>query len=142
MTVSCDKRDVSHSTGIRAVVFRVKEGTGGILACSEHGIIHQSNKKDYWIPSDRYCVTSSPDANAVLTDGLTSIRDEVLGNTFDPLRQSERPVDVKAVDVEVIVVAGRKKFRALAVVLVVVIADSLSTKKRRQIIRMMIACLN
>ncbi|KAK1733577.1 hypothetical protein QTG54_015750 [Skeletonema marinoi] len=89
VTVSCDKRDVSHSTGIRAVVFRVKEGTGGILACSEHGIIHQSNKKDYWIPSDRYCVTSSPDANAVLTDGLTSIRDEVLGNTFDPLRQSK-----------------------------------------------------
>lgn len=42
----------------------------------------------------------------------------------------ERPVDVKAVDVEVIVVAGRKKFRALAVVLVVVIADSLSTKIR------------
>jgi len=42
------------------------------------------------------------------------------------------------------VVAGRKKFRALAVVLVVVIADSLSTKtkKRRQIIRMMIACIN
>lgn len=83
VTISLDKRDFTMASGVRAVVYDVKEETKGILACSEYGIIVH-NDADYWIPSDRYGVTTSPDDTAVLTDGLVSIRAEVLDKTFDP----------------------------------------------------------
>ncbi len=83
VTISLDKRDYSNATGVRAVVYDVKNGTGGILACCEHGIISLKDKKDFWIPVDRYGVTSSPAADSVLTDDLVSIREEVLTSSFD-----------------------------------------------------------
>lgn len=83
VTIALDKRDFTMASGVRAVVYDVKEETGGILACCEYGVIVHDNA-DYWIPSDRYGVTASPDDTAVLTDGLMSIREEVLGKSFDP----------------------------------------------------------
>ena len=83
VTISLNKRDVSPPTaGVRAVVFNTKEETGGIQVCSEGGIRCQ-NGKLFWIPCDRYRVTSSADQSAVLTDGLTTIRNEILQHTFN-----------------------------------------------------------
>ena len=82
VTISLDKRDVSSPTGVRAVVFNTKEETGGIQVCSEGGVICQ-NGKLFWIPCDRYRVTSSADESAVLTDGLTKIRNDILEHKFN-----------------------------------------------------------
>ena len=83
VTISLDKRDFANATGVRAVVYDVKNDTGGILACCEHGIISLDDNKDFWIPYDRYGVTSSPNADSVLTDDLAPIREEVLKSSFD-----------------------------------------------------------
>lgn len=89
VTISLDKRDFSAATGVRAVVFDTKEATGGILACSEFGVICLTSGAQYWIPSDRYGVTSQSGEDSVLTDGLKTIRDEVLGETFDASKKTK-----------------------------------------------------
>lgn len=83
VTISLDKRDFTTGTGVRAVVFDAKERTGGILACCESGIISQKNGHHYWIPSDRYGVTSLATEDAVLTEALNKIRKQILDRTFD-----------------------------------------------------------
>ena len=89
VTISLDKRDFSAPTGVRAVVFDTKEATGGILACSEYGVICQTGGAQYWISSDKYGVTSRSNEDSVLTDGLKRIRDEVLGKTFDESKKTK-----------------------------------------------------
>ena len=89
VTVALDSRDVTHAAGIRAVVYNVKENTGGILACCESGVVVQGQTKcDYWIPIERYRVTCRPDEFGTSTDKLSEIRRQVLDKSFSP---STRP---------------------------------------------------
>ncbi len=46
-----------HVQGLLAIVYEMKEDTGGILVCCEHGVItHDGSRKDYWVPDDKYDV--------------------------------------------------------------------------------------
>lgn len=75
---------ITSPTGVRAIVFESKEETGGVQACCDDGVITQSNGSTFWIPMDRYKVTSTPtEGAAVLTDRLNAIRKEILENRFD-----------------------------------------------------------
>jgi hypothetical protein len=87
VTISLDKMGFHTDTGVRAVVFDVKAATGAILACCEIGVISQKNGHHFWVPSDRYGVTSASNENAVLTDTLNNIRNLILETTFDPATQ-------------------------------------------------------
>ena len=49
----------SHANGLLGVVYAVKEETGGILVCCEHGVItHSGAKADYWVPCDKYRIVA------------------------------------------------------------------------------------
>jgi len=95
VTISLDKREFSSPTGVRAIVFELKEETGGILACCESGVITQSTGEVFWIPSDRYGVTASPTEPAVLTDGLNTVRHDILNRKFDS-EKKEKTTLIKA----------------------------------------------
>jgi uncharacterized protein YbjQ (UPF0145 family) len=53
VSLKVDYRTHSHVQGLLAIVYEMKESTGGILVCCEHGVItHDGSRKDYcyWVP--------------------------------------------------------------------------------------------
>ncbi len=59
VSLKVDYRTHSHAQGLFAIVYEMKESTGGILVCCQHGVItHDGSRKDYWVPYDKYTVNS------------------------------------------------------------------------------------
>jgi hypothetical protein len=59
VTIWVDPRVASHAHGVMAIVFAVKE-TGGILACSDGGVIVNGvTKKEWWIVADGYAIKAT-----------------------------------------------------------------------------------
>jgi hypothetical protein len=55
VSLKVDYRTHSHVQGLLAIVYEMKESTGGILVCCEHRVItHDGSRKDYWVPYDKY----------------------------------------------------------------------------------------
>lgn len=89
VTVKMDIRDVSHPHGIQGVVVSTN-GTGGVIVCSQWGVLVQGvQKREYWIPRDRYKVVYEADHDAVVSDELDNIKAEVLNGTFDRKKVSK-----------------------------------------------------
>mmetsp|Transcript_22079 Transcript_22079/g.37865 ORF Transcript_22079/g.37865 Transcript_22079/m.37865 type:complete len:365 (+) Transcript_22079:2548-3642(+) len=83
VTIKNDVRDISHPHGTMGVMYDAKD-TGGIKVCSEWGTIAQGpSKKHYWIPMDRYRVVFGKDEEAVISDKLEKIRNDIIAGTFD-----------------------------------------------------------
>ena len=62
VSLKVDYRTHSHANGLLGVVYAVKEETGGILVCCEHGVItHSGTKGDYWVPYDKYRIVAKKD---------------------------------------------------------------------------------
>jgi hypothetical protein len=88
VSLKVDYRTHSHANGLIAIVYAVKEGTGGILVCCEHGVItHSGTKGDYWVPYDKYKVFATKDEEAALTPDIEEIRKQVLAGTFNAAAQ-------------------------------------------------------
>jgi hypothetical protein len=48
VSLKVDSCKHSHAQGLLAIVYEMKEDTGGILVCCEHGVItHDGSRKDY-----------------------------------------------------------------------------------------------
>jgi hypothetical protein len=48
MSLKVDYCTLCHAQGLLAIVYRLQENSGGILACCGHGIVtHDGNSKDY-----------------------------------------------------------------------------------------------
>ena len=57
VSLKLDYRTHLHAQGLLAIVYEMKERTGGILVCCEHVVInHDGTTKDYWVPYDKYQV--------------------------------------------------------------------------------------
>ncbi len=79
VALKVDYRTVSQPNGLLGVVYDVKELTGGILVCCEHGVItHSGTKGDYWVPYNMYKIIARRDQNIPLTDALQALRIRVL----------------------------------------------------------------
>jgi len=61
----------SHAQGLLAIVYEMKESTGGILVCCEHGFItHDGSRKDYWVPYDKYTINARAQDTCPIEDTL------------------------------------------------------------------------
>ena len=88
VSLKVDYRTHSHANGLIAIVYAVKEGTGGILVCCEHGVItHSGTKGDYWVPYDKYKVMAAKDAQVPLTPAIEEVRKQVLAGAYNPAAQ-------------------------------------------------------
>jgi hypothetical protein len=61
VSLKVDYHTHSHAQGLLVIVYEMKESTGGILVCCEHGgITHDGSRKDCWVPYDydKYDVNS------------------------------------------------------------------------------------
>ena len=84
VSLHVDYRTNAHAQALVAIIYDVKK-TGGVLVCSEHGIItHDGSANDYWVPADKYRVVAKYDEKIPLPDELIQVRDLVLTDTFDP----------------------------------------------------------
>jgi hypothetical protein len=81
LRVDIRDRSQCNPSGILAVVFAVKEGTGGIRIVCEHGVIGtgRGGRGQYWAPIGTFVEQS---ANQTLTAGLEAIRAKVKNGTF------------------------------------------------------------
>jgi len=78
----------SHAQGLLAIVYEMKESTGGILVCCQHGVItHDGSRKDYWVPYDKYTVTARAQDTCPLEDALESVRNLVLEGRYNATDQ-------------------------------------------------------
>ncbi len=69
----------SHAQGLLAIVYEMKEDTGGILVCCEHGVItHDGSRKDYWVPYDKYDIKARAQDTCPIEEALQSVRNLVL----------------------------------------------------------------
>jgi len=85
VTLHVDYRTHSHAQGLMAIVYDVKENTGGILVCCEHGVItHSGTKADYFVPFGKYTVVASKDDGIPLPSDLQAVRQLVLSGNFEP----------------------------------------------------------
>ncbi len=85
VTLKVDFRTHSHANGLLAVIYDVKEGTGGILVCCEHGVItHSGTKGDYWVPYNMYKVVVKRGDNVPLTEAMMALRVKVLMGQYVP----------------------------------------------------------
>jgi hypothetical protein len=83
VTLKVDYRTHPYAQGLLAILYDVKQ-TGGILVGCDHGVItHSGNKKDYWVPVDKYRVVARKDEGCPLPAELTFVRDMVLTGEFD-----------------------------------------------------------
>ena len=77
-----DPRAASHARGVMAIVFAAKE-TGGILACSDGGVIVNGiTKKEWWIAADGYALKVMHDEMVVLSPNLAEVQKQILAGTF------------------------------------------------------------
>jgi hypothetical protein len=84
VSLHVDYRTNAHAQALVAIIYDVKK-TGGVLVCSEHGIItHDGSANDYWVPADKYRVVAKYDEKIPLPNELIQVRDLVLTDTFDP----------------------------------------------------------
>jgi hypothetical protein len=53
----------------------MKESTGGILVCCEHGVVtHDGSRKDYWVPYDKYDIKARAQDTCPIEEALQSVR--------------------------------------------------------------------
>ena len=81
VSLKVDYRMHSHANGLIAIVYAVKEETGGILVCCEHGVIGTNG--DYWVPFDKYKIFAKKDAEMPLTPALEEIQRIVLSGEYN-----------------------------------------------------------
>jgi hypothetical protein len=85
VALKVDYRTHSHANWLLGVVYDVKEATGGILVCCEHGVItHSGTKGDYWVPYDKYKVVAKRGDNIPLTQDMMMLRVQVLMGQYFP----------------------------------------------------------
>ena len=64
----------SHAQGLLAIVYEMKESTGGILVCCEHGVVtHDGSRKDYWVPYDKYDIKARAQDTCPIEEALQSV---------------------------------------------------------------------
>ncbi len=79
-----DYRTHSHAQGLLAIVYEMKESTGGILVCCQHGVItHDGSRKDYWVPYDKYTINATAQDTCPIEDALQSARNLVLEGRYN-----------------------------------------------------------
>jgi hypothetical protein len=84
VSLKVDYRTHAHANGLLGIVYAVKEETGGILVCCEHGVItHSGTKADYWVPSDKYSIKAKRDQMLPLPSELQEVRDMVLAGKYN-----------------------------------------------------------
>ena len=89
VSLKVDYRTHSHANGLLGVVYAVKEGTGGILVCCDHGVItHSGTKGDYWVPYDKYRVVAKKEEVIPLPDAIEQVRNMVLAGKYDANTQN------------------------------------------------------
>ena len=87
LTLKVDYRTHSHASGLTAIVYK-SNTTGGALICCEHGVItHNGEKKDYWVPSDKYLIVAGKDEVCNIPPGIAKIRAIVQAGEYDPKKQ-------------------------------------------------------
>jgi len=78
----------SHAQGLLAIVYEMKENTGGILVCCEHGVItDDGSRKDYWVPYDKYDVKARAQDKCPIEEALLSVRNLVLEGKYNSTDQ-------------------------------------------------------
>jgi len=78
----------SHAPGLLAIVYEMKESTGGILFCCQHGVItHDGSRKDYWVPYDKYTVNARAQDTCPIEDALQSVSNLVLESRYNSTDQ-------------------------------------------------------
>ena len=56
--------------------------------CCEHGVItHNGEKKDYWVPSDKYLIVAGKDEVCNIPPAIAKIRAMVQAGEYDPKKQ-------------------------------------------------------
>jgi len=82
VSLKVDYRTHSHAQGLLAIVYEMKESTGGILVCCQHGVItHDGSRKDYWVAQD----------TCPIEDALQSVRNLVLEGRYNSTDQRRIP---------------------------------------------------
>lgn len=88
-----DRRDIQNPRSAIGVIFDVKDEAGGILVCTEWGVLVSGQKRShYWVPCDRYEVIANAkdeDAGLTVSPTLDRIRLEILSGEFDPHKQKQ-----------------------------------------------------
>ena len=80
----------SHANGLIAIVYAVKEETGGILVGCEHGVItHSGTNDDYWVPFEKYNIFAKKDAEMPLTPALEEVQRIVLSGEYNSAVQKQ-----------------------------------------------------
>jgi hypothetical protein len=88
VSLKVDYRTHSHANGLLGGVYAVKEETGGILVCCEHGVITLSRTNgDYWVPYDTYKIVAKKDELIPLPDEIEQVRNIVLAGKYDETTQ-------------------------------------------------------
>ena len=88
VSLKVDYRTHSHAQGLLAIVYEMKEDTGGILVGCEHGVItHDDSRKDYWVPYDKYDVKSRAQDTCPIEEALQSVRNLVLEGKYNSTDQ-------------------------------------------------------
>jgi hypothetical protein len=100
VTLKVDFRTHSHTQGPIAIVYEMKESTGGILVCCEHGVIthdgsrkdywvpyDNGSRKDYWVPYDKYTVNARVQDTCPIEEALQSVRNFVLEGRYNSTDQ-------------------------------------------------------
>jgi hypothetical protein len=78
----------SHVQGLLAIVYEMKESTGGILVFCDHGVItHDGSRKDYWVPYDKYDVKARAQDTCPIEEALQSVRNLVLEGKYNSTDQ-------------------------------------------------------
>jgi hypothetical protein len=88
VSLKVDYRTHSHAQGLIAVVYEMKESTGGILVFCEHGVItHDGSRKDYWAPYDKYDVKARAQDTCPIEEPLQTVRNLVLEGKYNSMDQ-------------------------------------------------------
>jgi len=84
VSLKVDYHTHSHAQGLLAIVYEMKENTGGILVCCEHGVItDDGSRKDYWVPYDKYDVKARAQDTCPIEEALQSIHNLVLEGRYN-----------------------------------------------------------
>jgi hypothetical protein len=88
VVLKVDYHTHSHAHGLLAIMYEMKESTGGILVCSEHGVVtHDGSRKDYWVSHDKYYVKARAQDTSPIEEALQSVRNLVLEGRYNSIDQ-------------------------------------------------------
>ncbi len=90
VSLKVDYRTHSHAQGLLVIVYEyeMKEDTGGILVCCEHGVItHDGSRKDYLVPYDKYDIKARAQNTCTIEEALQSVRNLVLEGKYNSTDQ-------------------------------------------------------